>query len=89
MVILSLCYVICCNYDNVCFPKDEEENIRELNTLSQREAFLRLRRPGYQSLHEHKRGAQLFVDRPFPICCEPQYESEATCKTFLMKISFE
>ena len=28
------------------------------------------------------------VNRPFPSCCEPQYEGEAKCKTFHMKISF-
>ena len=27
-------------------------------------------------------------NRPFPSCCEPHFESEATCKTFHMKISF-
>ena len=26
--------------------------------------------------------------RPFPSCCEPQYESEAKCEAFHMKISF-
>ena len=27
-------------------------------------------------------------NRPFPSCCKPQYESEAKCKAFHMKISF-
>ena len=29
------------------------------------------------------------VKRPFPSCCEPHYESEAKCKAFHMKISFD
>ena len=28
------------------------------------------------------------VNRPFPNCCQPHYESEARCKAFHMKISF-
>ena len=28
------------------------------------------------------------VNRPFPSCFEPHYESEAKCKAFIMKISF-
>ena len=28
------------------------------------------------------------INRPFPSCCEPHYESEAKCKVFIMKISF-
>ena len=27
-------------------------------------------------------------NRPFPSCFEPHYEREATCKVFVMKISF-
>ena len=27
-------------------------------------------------------------NRPFPSCFEPHYESEAKCKVFVMKISF-
>ena len=29
-----------------------------------------------------------FLNRPFPSCRKPHYESEAKCKAFLMKISF-
>ena len=28
------------------------------------------------------------INRPFPSCFEPHYESEAKCKVFVMKISF-
>ena len=28
------------------------------------------------------------VNRPFPSCFKPHYESEAKCKVFIMKISF-
>ena len=35
--------------------------------------------------HEYDNG----LNRPFPSCCEPHYESEAKCKTFHKKISFE
>ena len=28
------------------------------------------------------------LNRPFPSCFEPHYESEAKCKVFVMKISF-
>ena len=28
------------------------------------------------------------MNRPFPSCFEPHYESEAKCKIFAMKISF-
>ena len=28
------------------------------------------------------------VNRPFPSCFEPHYESDAKCKVFVMKISF-
>ena len=28
------------------------------------------------------------VNRPFPSCLEPHFESEAKCKVFIMKISF-
>ena len=29
-----------------------------------------------------------FINRPFPSCSEPHYESETKCKAFYMKISF-
>ena len=41
-----------------------------------------LRNPAV-SLFHHK-----CLNRPFPSCCEPHYESEAKCKVFIMKISF-
>ena len=34
------------------------------------------------------RSTNKYMNRPFPSCCEPHYESEAMCKTFHMKISF-
>ena len=36
----------------------------------------------------YKRAREFELNRPFPSCCKPHYESEAKCKIFHMKISF-
>ena len=30
----------------------------------------------------------VYINRPFPSCCEPHYESEAKCKAFPMENEF-
>ena len=41
---------------------------------------------GVSCKDDHKNGTH--INRPFPSCFELQYEGEAKCKVFMMKVSF-
>ena len=51
--------------------------------------FYKRSKLGYFAFENGQRTRSSFMlNSPFPSCCEPHYKSEATCKVFVMKISF-